>query len=124
MLVPMSGAALWTGCPPGQDCSRTTGRPHRVVLLVFLLLAALSLTGCVGPPPSIDPSGVDELQIPTPAPDPADFVATVDNAWFPLAPGSVWTYRSTATKAGDEVGTGNGTGGGTETGTGTGAQPD
>jgi hypothetical protein len=25
--------------------------------------------------------------------DPADFVATIDNVWFPLKPGSRWTYR-------------------------------
>lgn len=59
------------------------------------MLAVLALGGCVGEPPSIDPSGVDELQIPTPSPDPADFVATVDNPWFPLEAGMVWTYRST-----------------------------
>jgi hypothetical protein len=28
-------------------------------------------------------------------PDPANFVATIDNAWFPLAVGSRWTYRGT-----------------------------
>ncbi len=61
--------------------------------LVALVVLALS-TGCVGEPPSIDPSGVDGLQIPTVSPDPHDFVATVDNPWFPLAPGTVWTYRS------------------------------
>jgi hypothetical protein len=39
-------------------------------------------------------SGVDELVIPTPSPDPDDFVATIDNPWLPLAPGSTWTYLS------------------------------
>lgn len=60
------------------------------------LLAAVAVSGCAGAggPPTIDPSGVDGLEIPTPSPDPADFVAGVDNAWFPLEPGTVWTYRS------------------------------
>ena len=30
--------------------------------------------------------------IPTPSPDPADFVGAVDNPWLPLAPGRTWTY--------------------------------
>lgn len=51
-----------------------------------------SLTGCGSASVPSPPSGVDELVIPTPSPDPADFVATVDNAWFPLEPGTTWTY--------------------------------
>jgi hypothetical protein len=38
-------------------------------------------------------SGVDGLTIPTPSPDPADFGEHVDNPWFPLVPGTTWTYR-------------------------------
>lgn len=106
MLVRMSGAALGTGRAPRQAGARLTGRWRSGVAVAVALLAVLPLTACVGPPPSIDPSGVDELQIPTPAPDQADFVAAVDNPWFPLAPGSVWTYRSTAPDA--EVGVGAG----------------
>ena len=41
------------------------------------------------------PTGVDELVIPTPSPDPADFVAVVDNPWLPLEPGRTWTYDVT-----------------------------
>jgi hypothetical protein len=36
--------------------------------------------------------GVDELVIPTPSPDPDDFVATIDNPWLPYEPGASWTY--------------------------------
>ena len=41
------------------------------------------------------PSGVDQLVIPTPSPDPADFVTGVDNPWLPLEPGSTRTYDVT-----------------------------
>src|SRR5687768_8151061 len=58
-------------------------------------LAALTLTGCAGGPPRVDPAGVDGLEIHTPSPDPRDFVAGVDNPWFPLEPGTVRTYRAT-----------------------------
>lgn len=56
---------------------------------------AVLLTACgAGAPQTAPPSGVDGLEIPTPSPDPADFVRGVDNPWFPLAPGSTWTYES------------------------------
>ena len=41
---------------------------------------------------------VDGVTVPTASPDPGDFVDTVDNPWFPLAPGTVWT----STSEGDE----------------------
>lgn len=68
--------------------------PARVPAILTALLASVALAGCAGDPPHSDPSGVDELTIPTPSPDPADFVGTVDNPWFPLVPGTVLTYRS------------------------------
>ncbi|NYD40826.1 hypothetical protein [Nocardioides panaciterrulae] len=60
-----------------------------------VLLLSLSASACAGGPPTIAPSGVDGLTIPTPSPDPADFAGAVDNPWFPLEPGSRWSYRST-----------------------------
>ena len=58
--------------------------------------SVLLLTACGGAgqanPEKIGPRGVDELVIPTPDPDPADFVDGVDNPWLPLQPGTVWTY--------------------------------
>ena len=59
------------------------------------LVAALALAGCGSAPGTTDPGGVDGLVIPTPTPDPADFVARVDNPYLPLVPGTTWTYEAT-----------------------------
>lgn len=69
------------------------------------LAVALSLTvgGCGAASPDSPPSGVDELVIPTPSPDPRDFVSTVDNPWLALAPGRTWRYRVTGSTEGTLV---------------------
>ena len=67
---------------------------------VLLVLAVLA--GCGSAPTEIDPSGVDGLVIPTPDPDPQDFVQRIDNPYLPLVPGSVWTY-TTSSPEGDET---------------------
>jgi hypothetical protein len=67
----------------------------RVRAGVVLLAALICLSGCGSASVESPPSGVDELVIPTPSPDPDDFVDTVDNAWFPLEPGTTWTYAVT-----------------------------
>ncbi len=59
--------------------------------MVVVFLTALA--GCGTAPASSPPAGVDDLTIPTPSPDPADYVATVDNSWLPLATGRSWTYE-------------------------------
>ncbi len=64
-------------------------RPAGALLAVVALLLT---SACGGAPGTIGPSGVDELTIPTPDPDPADFVAGVDNPWFPLPSGARWDY--------------------------------
>lgn len=56
----------------------------------------LVLTGCGSASEPSPPTGVDELVIPTPSLDAADFVAEVDNPWLPLAPGSEWEYRASS----------------------------
>lgn len=75
--------------------SAAQGRGRRLLALVAVTSAVSAFSGCAGGPPTVAPSGVDGLAVPTPTPRPGDFVATVDNPWFPLEPGTVWTYRST-----------------------------
>ncbi len=60
-----------------------------------LAAAAALLAGCGSSAGEIGPSGVDELVIPTPSPDPEDFVEGIDNPWLPLTSGSRWVYRVT-----------------------------
>lgn len=70
-------------------------RPNAVrVTLALAVVGALSLS-CGSAPPRSPSAGVDELVIPTPSPDPGDFVTRIDNPWLPLAPGNTWVYRST-----------------------------
>ena len=69
------------------------GQP--LLLIAAVATASMVVAGCGSSPEKSPPSGVDGLTIPTPSPDPADFVDHVDNPWFPLEPGTVWTYRTT-----------------------------
>ncbi|MDF1602327.1 hypothetical protein [Nocardioides sp. YIM 152315] len=68
-----------------------TVRAPRIVAFVTVVAAALAGCGTASDPSP--PSGVDQLVIPTPSPDPDDFVAGVDNAWLPLPPGRTWIYQ-------------------------------
>jgi hypothetical protein len=69
-------------------------RPVRIAGTALLAMGVMLVTGCgVGEPRSIDPAGVDGLEIPTPSPDPSDFVEVIDNPYLPLTPGSVWQYE-------------------------------
>lgn len=61
------------------------------------LACSVGLAGCGSASEPSPPSGIDELVIPTPSLDPADFVADIDNPWLPLAPGNEWHYTATAT---------------------------
>ncbi|WP_156390993.1 MULTISPECIES: hypothetical protein [unclassified Nocardioides] len=67
-----------------------TVRARVVIALVAVLVPVLG--GCGSASVSSPPSGIDELTIPTPSPDPGDFVAGVDNPWLPLPAGRTWTY--------------------------------
>ncbi|MCW2766042.1 MAG: hypothetical protein JWO11_2001 [Nocardioides sp.] len=57
-----------------------------------LLALGVTATGCGSASESSPPTGVDGLVIPTPSPDPHDFVSGVDNPWTPLTPGTVLDY--------------------------------
>ena len=66
----------------------------RALLAVLALLAgSAGVSGCGTASAPSPPTGVDELTIPTPSPDPADFVARVTNPWLPLSVGRTWTYE-------------------------------
>ncbi|MCD4535777.1 hypothetical protein LRP67_16940 [Nocardioides sp. cx-169] len=68
----------------------------RRTLATAVSLAALAtvglVSGCSSASPSSPPAGVDELTVPTPSPDPRDFVDVIDNPWLPLEPGAQWSY--------------------------------
>ncbi|PWN04631.1 hypothetical protein DJ010_03135 [Nocardioides silvaticus] len=59
-------------------------------------VSTLALTGCGSASEPSPPTGVDQLVVPTPTLDPADFVAAIDNPWLPLAVGNEWRYADPA----------------------------
>lgn len=71
---------------------------HAVLMAPFRMIgpvlagAAVLLSACAAGPDTVGPSGVDGLEIPTPTPDPADFVEGIDNPYLPLRPGNEWVY--------------------------------
>jgi hypothetical protein len=69
------------------------GASRTAALAVAATVSVVALTGCGAAPSHVGPTGVDELTIPTPSPDPADFSGDPTNRWFPLTPGTTWTYR-------------------------------
>lgn len=70
--------------------------PRRRAVLAGLAAGLSSglLAGCGSAPPRVGPTGVDGLVVPTPSPDPDDFVRTVTNPWLPARPGSRWEYST------------------------------
>lgn len=60
-----------------------------------MLGLATLLSACGSASEPSPPTGVDGLVIPTPSPDPDDFVERVDNRWLPLSPGTSWEYDVT-----------------------------
>ena len=73
-----------------------TTRPRRglatAAAAVVLGTAALTAGCAASQPPASDPAGVDGLVVPTPSPDPDDFVARIDNRWLPLRTGTERVY--------------------------------
>ncbi len=69
----------------------------RAVRALVALASVLGTSGCagIGQPAPYDNPGINGLEIPTPSPAPADFVAGVDNPWLALEPGAAWHYEVT-----------------------------
>jgi hypothetical protein len=76
-----------------------TAAPATVLTAVLTAVLAVSLAGCVGLPPTIGPTGVDGLTVPTPSPQPEDFVGGVDHPLLPLVPGARWELADAVTGA-------------------------
>jgi hypothetical protein len=59
----------------------------RAALIAILILLA---AGCGGSGGTALPQGSEPVEL-----DPADFVAEIDNPYWPMVPGSTWVYRET-----------------------------
>jgi len=70
-----------------------TQRSASLVASLLLTGSLLALTACGTGAQPYPPTGIDGLAIPTPSPDPQDFVSRVDNPWLPLTPGRTWVYE-------------------------------
>ncbi|WP_193613960.1 hypothetical protein [Nocardioides lijunqiniae] len=79
-----------TRTAPRSAVRRTLAAATALASLAVLGLAS----GCSSASPPSPPAGVDELTVPTPSPDPDDFVADVDNPWLTLEPGVSTTYET------------------------------
>ena len=64
--------------------------------MVSSALAWPLLVGCGASPSTVGSGGVDGLHVPTPSPDPDDFVDGIDNPWLPLGDGAEWSYVDSA----------------------------
>jgi hypothetical protein len=74
---------------------------RNLALIAILLLAAVA-AGCGGDskssketPATTLPQGSEQVEL-----DPADFTTTIDNPYWPMAPGSRWVYRDVDVEGG------------------------
>lgn len=73
----------------------------------FAIAGLAALVGCAAPPApatlsaSPFPAALRSAEPYAPTIDPADFVATVDNPYFPLVPGTRWVLRGSGDAAGE-----------------------
>jgi hypothetical protein len=75
--------------------ARPSAVRRSLAALVLVIGPGAAVAGCGTFAQSYDPAGVDELTIPTPSPDAADFVSTVDNPWLAWKQGATRTYTVT-----------------------------
>jgi hypothetical protein len=71
-----------SGAPVRDDGGVRRPTPRLSAAAAVAVLAAGPLAGCGSFSEPSPPTGVDELTIPTPSPEPGDFVAAIDNPWF------------------------------------------
>jgi hypothetical protein len=76
---------------------RGRGDPHRTTgAAVAVVVAALALAACTGPPSADQPAGGssalpqgdEQVEL-----DPAEFTADIDHPYWPMTPGTQWEYR-------------------------------
>jgi hypothetical protein len=86
VLIPAAVACSPAGPTPPSAVTADPGTPSAAASVPA---DEPSASPSADPPPAAAPAGplgvLDRV-------DPADFVAAVDNPWFPLRPGTVWTY--------------------------------
>jgi hypothetical protein len=81
-----------------REVCRGGGNVRRLALVTVLLLMATACDGSDGDAEAvIDPGDGGDYSV---TPDPADFVAIIDNPLLPLIPGSRWVYEA---QADDEI---------------------
>ncbi|CUR60938.1 conserved exported hypothetical protein [metagenome] len=78
-----------------RDLRRPSTRGLVRATSALALVGALSGCAGIGQPQPYDSPGINGLVIPTPTPDPDDFVDVVDNPWLPLVAGATWSYEVT-----------------------------
>ncbi len=66
---------------------------RRGAAAALLTAVVLGVAGCGSASAPSPPTGVDGLVVPTPEPDPDDFVGAIDNPWLPYVEGARWDYR-------------------------------
>lgn len=79
-----------------RDPRRRGIRHRKTGAAVAVVVAALALAGCTGPPSADQPAGGssalpqgdEQVEL-----DPAEFTADIDHPYWPMAPGTQWEYR-------------------------------
>jgi hypothetical protein len=80
----------------GPSCDARTVRAMRPLLLVTVAVILAACGGSEAAPYEL-PQGSEPVEL-----DPADFVAEIDNEYWPMAPGSRWVYRETDGNGGEQ----------------------
>ncbi|QIG40140.1 hypothetical protein G5T42_12160 [Microbacterium sp. 4R-513] len=73
---------------PATRIEASVMKAHRAVAATVAILAAVPLIGCTAPAEEALPTGGDPVDL-----DPADFTTVIDNPYWPMEPGTRWTYR-------------------------------